>query len=411
MNIKFVACLAFLLNTILFATYYAVAKEALGRIDPLMFTFFEMTALAPIALCILIFTRQDITRALVKRGVLLGSCLCLALFTIAIALKYTTATGTAFFPALNGFLAALIARIVLRRPIAKATWFAGLLSVIGTALLILNSTTGGARGSFIAFLGGLFFTWYVFLAGGEQHDEVTHLAHWPLFGIELLTMAAWASLVALLFGNWQDVHPSLPKDILVILYISGACTFLPTLITAAMQKYISPVTVSFIYILEPILGAIIANLYLHETLPLHGYIGGSLIVAGALIHTWWTAEHSEQEHTLQQQLSKNDRPLFFTPGPQVTPISEYLKDRALAEQKPAYEKAERYRVTEELPYSEDDYIDVPTLVPLSTGALSWELTYSEGDYIDVLDAPTFVQRHRRDSRQLLARVELVELVD
>jgi drug/metabolite transporter (DMT)-like permease len=294
-NMKVLACLAFLLNTILFATYYAVAKEALARIDPILFTFFELTTLAPIGLCILAFTRARITPSLLKRGVLLGSSLCLALFTIAIALDRSTATGTAFFPALNGFLAALFARVFLRQSIAKATWCAGLLSIIGSALLLLNSPMGGIRGALTAFLGGLFFTGYVFLSDTVPHDETSH---WPLFGIELITMAAWASLVVLLFGNWQIMHPTLPKDALVILYVAGACTFLPTLLTVIMQKYISAVTISFIYILEPVLGAGIATLYLHETLPLVGYIGGGLIVAGAVTHTWFQSPQAGPENTL-----------------------------------------------------------------------------------------------------------------
>src|SRR5205085_8611877 len=65
----------------------------------------------------------------------------------------------------------------------------------------------------------------------------------------------------------------------------GATTFLPTLITVLMQKYVSPVTVSFIYILEPILGAIVANLYLHEMLTVQSYLGGGLVGVGTIIHT------------------------------------------------------------------------------------------------------------------------------
>src|SRR5439155_1515010 len=84
----------------------------------IMFTFFEMITLAPVGLCIIAFTWHKITLSLLKRGVLLGSSLCLALFTIAIALKYSTATGTAFFPALNGFLAALFAWMFLRQPLS-----------------------------------------------------------------------------------------------------------------------------------------------------------------------------------------------------------------------------------------------------------------------------------------------------
>jgi len=293
---KLVAGLAFLLNTVLFATYYSLSKEALGRIDPIVFSFFEMTSLIPVALCLIIFSWRDINRAVVKRGIYLGSWLCLALFTIAIALKYTTATSTAFFPSLNGFLAALIAWFFLRQPVKKLTWLAGVLSVIGTILLVMNSSTSNWRGSVIAFLGGVFFTCYVFLADREQHDEI---APWPLLGIELLTMALWANLVVLLFGDWRAVHPSLPHDLWVVLYVAGACTFLPTLITVLMQKHISPVTVSFIYILEPILGAIVANIYLHEMLPVQGYAGGLLVVAGAIIHTWGSsiARHPSKDQS------------------------------------------------------------------------------------------------------------------
>ncbi len=86
MKVKIVPCLFFLLNTFLFATYYSVSKEALGRIEPIIFSFIEMVTLLPAGICILILTRKDVSKALVKRGVLVGSWLCLALFTIAIAL-------------------------------------------------------------------------------------------------------------------------------------------------------------------------------------------------------------------------------------------------------------------------------------------------------------------------------------
>jgi EamA-like transporter family len=148
---------------------------------------------------------------------------------------------------------------------------------------------GALRGTLIAFLGGLFYTAYVFLCDSDQREEKDA---WPLFGIELLSTAMWACLVVLLFGDWQAVHPQLPKDIGVVFYVSIACTFVPTLIAVLLQKYISPVTVSFIYILEPVLGALIAYLYLHETLPVQGYAGGGLVVLGALINTWGTIGQS-----------------------------------------------------------------------------------------------------------------------
>ncbi|MBE3559274.1 MAG: DMT family transporter [Ktedonobacteraceae bacterium] len=286
MKMKMVAGIAFLLNTFLFATYYSVAKEALAHVDPIVFTFFVFLALVPAALAMIALSWQKLTREVLKSGALLGTCLCLGLITLAVALKHNSAAGTAFFPSLNGLIAAAISWLVLRQPIKRVTWFAGGVSVFGALLLIESSPVGGMRGAVIAFIGGLFCTLYIFLADHEQRDKK---AHWALFGVELLTMAAWASLIALLFGDWQAVHPT-AQDIQAILYIAFGTTFLPTLITVLCQNFLSPVTVSFIYILEPILGAVIAYVYLGETLPLPGYIGGSLVVAGALINTWGTAE-------------------------------------------------------------------------------------------------------------------------
>lgn len=300
MKMKVVASLAFLLNTLLFGSYYSVAKEMLGRVDPIVFIFLVMMTLVPPALCIIAVSWRNMTRAAVKSGFLLGSCLYLGLCMLAVALKYNTATGTAFFPSLNGLVAALFTWMFLRQPITKGTWFAGLVSVVGAVMLMMNASMGGPRGALIAFLGGLFCTFYVFLADREQKDPA---AYWPLFGVELLTMALWANLVALLFGNWQVVNFVLPKDVGIVLYIGIGTTFLPTLFTVLLQKYISPVTVSFIYILEPILGAVVAFLYLHEVLPLDGYLGGGLIVAGALIHTWGALERPASRLVLRRKLS------------------------------------------------------------------------------------------------------------
>jgi Permeases of the drug/metabolite transporter (DMT) superfamily len=297
MKLKTLAACAFALNTFLYGSYYSLAKGALGRIDPIVFTFFTMLTLIPPAVCILALSWRHLTREAVKSGFTLGSCLCLGLFTLSVALKYNSATGTAFFPSLNGLLAAIFTWLVLRQRIGKLTWLAGIISLGGAVLLMANASMGGARGALIAFIGGLFCTFYIFLADREQKDPA---AYWPLCGVELLTMALWANLIALLFGNWNESQFVWSQDIWVVLYIGLGTIFVPTLITVFLQRYLSPVTVSFISILEPILGALLAYGYLHEVLPLNGYLGGALVVAGLVIHTYGTAEQPVREGQRQQ---------------------------------------------------------------------------------------------------------------
>lgn len=281
------ATMLFLLNTILWATYYAISKEALQRIDPIIFSFLELSILVPAALCILFFTRKRITREVLRRGVILGMWLGAAVFTTTIALKYTTATNTAFFPSLNGFLAALIAWVVLRQRISRGTWLAGVISVIGACLMIFESPTAGHwwGGDGIAFLGAFFYTCYLFRVDHDAGLE-EDIARLPLFAVELLTMAVLGTIAALIFGDWHAFHPALPKDIWVVVYIGFATTFLPTIIATFMQRYVSPVTTSFIYILEPIWSALAAALYLGEVLGFRSYLGGACIIIGAVLNTW-----------------------------------------------------------------------------------------------------------------------------
>ena len=211
------------------------------------------------------------------------------MFASTLALKHTTATNTAFFPSLNGIIAALIAWGVLRSRIRRATWIAGGISSAGALLLIFESPQQGGHwgGDLIALLAAFLYTCYIFSVDHEVHRK--DVAPWPLFGVELVTMVVLTALGAALFGDWSAVKPELPRDALVILYIGFGTTFLPTAISIFMQKYTAPVTVAFIYVFEPVWSALLARAYLGEELALRGYLGGALIVCGAFLHTWYEA--------------------------------------------------------------------------------------------------------------------------
>ena len=283
---KILACALFLLNTILWATYYAATKAALQRIDPFIFSFLELASVAPAALLLLLISWKQVTKEVWRRGLILGGWLWLAVLTTTTALKYTTATNTAFFPSLNGFLAALIAWLILRQRISKGTWLAGAISVVGALLMIFDSFSAGQwlGGDGIAFLGAFFYTCYIFQVDRETSKE--EVAHLPIFAIELLTMAVCSLVVALAVGDWHNFHPIFPKDAGTVLYVGFATTFLPTIIATFMQRYVSPVTTAFIYVLEPMWSAFAAAIYLGEVLSFRGYLGGACILLGAILNTW-----------------------------------------------------------------------------------------------------------------------------
>ena len=285
---KYLASSSFLFIVICFGTYYAVTKEALVRINAVVFACGTMLLLFPVALFLCLLVRKDITREVVTRGSLLGGCFCGVTLLLTVALQYTSATATAFFPCLNGLIAALFTWLVLRRPVPRLTWCAATLALLGMGLMMAHTSfhTAEWRGTLLAFLGSVTYTGYIFLFDrllvGYQTDRPT--GFWPVLGVQMLTMAAGALVILLLFGDWHALHPE-PRDLLVLLYDGLVILLLPLLLAACMQRYVNPTSVAFIYMLEPVLGALVAFLYLHETFPLSMYIGQGLVLCGVSLQT------------------------------------------------------------------------------------------------------------------------------
>jgi drug/metabolite transporter (DMT)-like permease len=311
--VKTVARLSFLLITVLWGSYYAVAKDALGRIDPVIFTFLEALVLVPVGVVLIALNWRDLDKAIIRRGVILGSSLCLAMLTVTVAGKFTAATDTAFFPSLGGVVAALITGILLRRPLGKMVWVAGALSLVGTFIILAMSGSGvELRGDSIAFLGALLYTVYLFLVDHDRQENnkgASEATYWLILGIEHLTVAFGMTLIVLLFGDWQHFHPMFPKDLAILVYIATAATFVPAVLSTFMLRYVDPLEASFIFILEPVWGAVIAHLYLGETMPLLTYFGGAVILCGTIIYTWGTSDRALRQRGARLSDRAKGRPI------------------------------------------------------------------------------------------------------
>ena len=280
---KLMALFSFLLVAFLWSTFYAVTKEALGRINPLVFAFLETSVTLPFALVSIFSHRKKISYDLVKRGFILGTLLAFNLLTAALALNYTTATNTAFFPSICGIVVAFYAWGFQRQKVLLITWIAGLLSLAGALLLIFGNTQVIKQwhGDILALIAPLFYAAYIFRL--DYDTKGSEIPLWPLLGIELIVMNLLCGLAAFSFGNWPNFNNF--KDYDIILYVGLITTLLPATISIFFQRYLSPISVAFLFILEPIFGAIIAALYLGEVLTAQGYFGGILIVIASLINT------------------------------------------------------------------------------------------------------------------------------
>lgn len=286
---RYFALLMLALNPIFWASFYAVTKRALSDIDPIAFSFMELCVAALPAFLLVCGLKREFNLAVLRRGIFLGVVLYGAVLASAIALYFTTATVTTFFPALSGGIGACIGAIFLRQKPSGLTIFSGVLSVFGCGLLVcLVPDTGTVRlGDLIALLATCLYTAYIFCVGEGAAARPGELV--AIFVIELLTMTCLAGVIWLIvsFFHHQPADPLVfhLTHLKLVIYVGLFTTFLPTAIALYFQPYVNSVTVSFLYALEPVWGAVAAHFIDHETLPWLAYGAGVLIVLGALLET------------------------------------------------------------------------------------------------------------------------------
>ena len=290
------------LNPILWASYFAVTKDALDRFDPAVFATLDTLVALPFGIVILAFTWKQLNRRVLIAGFVLGCFFSAETLTEMYALDYTTATNAGLIPGLEGVLAILITVLVLRRSVSNANWLAAILSLVGVAILLAESPKTGGHwfGDLLALLAMVIFTLHVFAIDKLTSDKTLRLL--PCFGVELVVAALITGSGSLLLADWQSFTPPDDHDSLILLYVGVVTTVLPAAIAIFFQPYVSPVYVIFVYMIEPLWVVLIAFIYLGETLTVLGYFGGGLIVFGAFMNMLF--DKSENNQPLKPQLKE-----------------------------------------------------------------------------------------------------------
>ena len=255
----------------------------------------------------------------------------------AIGLETTTASRSGFLLYLNVKLVPFFARVLYGKSISARSWLSALVAFIGTSLLALDNNNGGvgSGGSGISStvvstitVGDLWSiaaaaTSAIFIlrmesASGEveKSSELNAATLWTVTLLSVLwtmsisiihdvsntdgsTAAAAAMVMAddgsattitafftIFIQSIQQIYHetvfTITQHFIPLLYLSGITTALANYIQSKAQQNISAERASIIYALDPVYGAIFANLLLGETLGKVGLVGVLLIVLAAV---------------------------------------------------------------------------------------------------------------------------------
>jgi len=181
---------------------------------------------------------------------------------------------------------------VLRKPISKGEIFGSLLGFAGLVLTLVDSFTSpsqegdtpGLWGDLLAFIGSLAIIVYLYSGKNLRSWVPLYLYAFPV----TLLSGIWLALASLLLEKEMNrVFGWLSKEFILL---TGFLAIGPGIVghtgINAILKYIEPVVVTVVLLLEPVIGEIIGYLFHQSSLPgLFTYLGGPVILGGC---TWVT---------------------------------------------------------------------------------------------------------------------------
>ena len=215
-------------------------------------------------------------------GLIMGIFLTLAYLFQTYGIKYTTASKNAFITALYVVLVPFLYWKISKKRPGLNQIAAGLVAVIGLALLTLKHESGINLGDALTFLCGVCFAVHMICT-----EEYTKRCDPILLAtVQVAVVGVFNWLLAPLLDGPGAFDPSilLQKSLILgLLYLSLICTTVGFLIQTVGQKYLSANTVSLLLSLEAVFGTLFSVIFLGEVLTERMILGCVLMFSALLL--------------------------------------------------------------------------------------------------------------------------------
>lgn len=221
-------------------------------------------------------TQKDTVKNALPAGILIGTVLFGAASLQQIGLVYTSAGKAAF---LTGLYIAIvpILGMFLKHKTNFITWAGVVLAVIGLYLLSVNKGFSISKGDLYEIAGAVLWAVHILLID----NFVKKISALKLSCIQFSTCSIFSLIAAAatekitLFGLQQALIP--------ILYTGICSTALGYTFQAVGQKNADPSHAAIIMSLESVFASIGGVVLLHEVLPIKGYVGCIMMLAGMIL--------------------------------------------------------------------------------------------------------------------------------
>ena len=222
-----------------------------------------------------------------------GICLALHFGTWLMSLDRTTLTHSLLFVTAHP-LVIIIGLWLLRKPATKIQSIGALVGFVGAAVVVgggASETGVSLYGDFLAFLGAVTVVGYLAIGRMVRGWMPVFLYAFPVTLVSAIALTAWAILSEGLTFNLDDMTGAFGWiSITWILYV-GYLALGPGLLghtgINAVLRWIPPLTISMMLIMEPVIGSIIGWIVGVDSIPqIWTLIGGLLMVSGLALVTF-----------------------------------------------------------------------------------------------------------------------------
>lgn len=274
---KFAALSGLLILTGIWGTTFTFSKIALEHINPATLLFLRYgIATTSILIYYIIFHPKESWKAIVLRGGAMGLLNFIALRSQTVGLQYTTATNSAFITAASVLLVPLIEKFIFRKKLIGFHFVGMTLGFIGLYLMIFPQGWNFSPniGDLLTIICAVSYAFQISLlprfSRGYSTIEIT-------LGFFIFTT------LPNIWGFSLPTYQSLLPALIPIFYLAIFGTIITILLQVHCQKFVSPITAGFVFLLEPVFGFSFAALVLKEGLTLVPFIGGVLIVFSTIL--------------------------------------------------------------------------------------------------------------------------------
>jgi drug/metabolite transporter (DMT)-like permease len=265
---------------------FALVKDALQDISPLLFNLIRMT-LAFLALAVINHRHlRGLNRRTVLSGLVVGIFLAAGYQFQTAGLARTTSAKSAFITGLVVVFVPLFTAFPALRPVGthRPRWNAALGAILAFSGLLLLTTPAGTHFTEIFTTIGLgdLLTLACAIAFAGHLLSLAHTSPGlPAAQLATLQIGFAALIMALTLPLEASLHLRVTPRLLIALAVTSLlATAAAFTIQSWAQQHLPPTHTAILLTLEPVFACITSLLFLHERLGLRSFTGATLILAG-----------------------------------------------------------------------------------------------------------------------------------